>query len=147
MQVKPINLTFVVWLVEGWAAYVEELGKTIGVYRTIYAELGKWEWDIVRSVRVALDVGLNYYGWSDEEALQFWKKHIPNQDDIAMREIRRMKRWPAQVVTYKYGAGKLLDWQAYAQAQQGDDFNLKDFHTQVLQHGALPFSILEKIIH
>ena len=82
---------------EGWAAYTEELGKELGAYQTIYDELGKWEWDLVRSVRVPLDVGINYYGWSDEKALAFWKEHIANQDAIALREINRIKnglhRW------------------------------------------------------
>lgn len=37
---------------EAWAAYTEELGKELGVYQTVYDELGKWEWDLVCSVRV-----------------------------------------------------------------------------------------------
>lgn len=53
-------------------------------------------------------IGLNYYGCTDAQALGFWKKNTPrllkNQDDIAMREITRVKRWPAQCIAYKYGA-------------------------------------------
>ena len=56
-----------------------------------------------------LDIGINYYGWSDEEALEYWKENIVNQDEKAMREINRMKRWPAQVLTYKIGAAKILE--------------------------------------
>lgn len=129
---------------EGWAAYVEEIGNAIGAYRSIYDELGKWEWDIIRSVRVPLDVGLNYYGWSDEQALAFWRRHITGQDDIGRREIARMKRWPCQVVTYKYGADKLLRWKARFEEQPG--FSLMAFHTEVLKRGPLPFSILEGLI-
>lgn len=129
---------------EGWAAYVEEIGNEIGAYRSIYDELGKWEWDIIRSVRVPLDVGLNYYGWSDEQALAFWRRHITGQDDIGRREIARMKRWPCQVVTYKYGADKLLRWKARFEEQPG--FSLMAFHAEVLKRGPLPFSILEGLI-
>lgn len=129
---------------EGWAAYTEELGKEIGLYQTPYDEYGKWEWDIVRSVRVVLDVALNYYGWSDEQALVFWKKNIYNQDDIAQREINRMRRWPAQVVAYKYGAAQIMKWKA--KLQKGDDqfFNIKTFHDNVLNKGSLPFFIIER---
>lgn len=129
---------------EGWAAYIEEFGKELGAYPTLYDELGKWEWDIIRSVRVALDVAINYYGWSDEKALEFWQQHIQGQDDIARREIARMKRWPAQVITYKYGANKLLTWRA--EWQKRADFSLMEFHKTVLQNGSLPYSILEKLI-
>ena len=130
---------------EGWGAYVEEIGKEYGAYENIYDELGKWEWDIIRSVRVVLDVGLNYYDWSDEKALEFWQEYIKNKDDIAQREIARMKRWPAQVVTYKYGADKILKWKATAENRQ--DFSWIAFHESILKNGSIPFSVLEKILN
>ncbi|WP_177183760.1 DUF885 domain-containing protein [Mucilaginibacter sp. OK283] len=138
------QLFYYIGFAEGWAAYTEELGKQLGVYQTPYDELGKWEWDIVRSVRVPLDVGLNYYGWTDEQALAFWKKNIRNQDDIALREIARMRRWPAQVVTYKYGALQILQWKEELQKKQGKEFNIRDFHSRVLDHGSLPLFLVKE---
>jgi len=138
------QLFFYIGFAEGWGAYAEELGKELGVYKTPYDELGKWEWDIVRSVRVPLDVGLNYYGWTDQQALDFWKKNIRGQDDIAMREIARVRRWPAQVVTYKYGALQILHWKEELRKKQGKDFNIKDFHDRILNHGSLPLFIVKQ---
>lgn len=133
---------------EGWAAYVEELIHEFGTNTTKYDELGKWEWDIIRSVRVAMDVGLNYYDWSDEKALKFWQQHIQGQDDIAKREIARMKRWPAQVITYKYGANKILQWKAHKAASlpKGKEFPWLAFHTKILKNGALPYSVMDTMI-
>ncbi|MDN3580960.1 DUF885 domain-containing protein [Mucilaginibacter flavus] len=138
------QLFYYMGFAEGWGAYTEELGKQLGVYQTPYAELGKWEWDIVRSVRVPLDVGLNYYGWTDEQALAFWKKNIRNQDDIAPREIARIRRWPAQVVTYKYGALQILHWREELQQKEGKKFNIRDFHSRVLDHGSLPLFLVKQ---
>jgi uncharacterized protein (DUF885 family) len=138
------NLFFYMGLAEGWGAYAEELGKDLGVYKTPYDEFGKWEWDIVRSVRVPLDVGLNYYGWTDQQALAFWKKNIRGQDDIAMREIARIRRWPAQVVTYKYGALQILQWREQLQKQQGANFDVREFHNRVLNHGSLPLFMVKE---
>ncbi|WP_298902937.1 DUF885 domain-containing protein [uncultured Psychroserpens sp.] len=141
--VKRTEIQQLFWypgFVEGWGAYVEYLGKDLGIYKTIYDEYGKWEWDLIRSVRVALDVGLNFYGWSDDKAMAFWKKHIANQDDIARREIARMKRWPAQVVTYKYGANQFTDMLSLA--KQKENFNYKKFHLELLSHGDIPLSIV-----
>ena len=133
---------------EGWAAYVEELIYIFGTNTTKYDELGKWEWDIIRSVRVAMDVGLNYYDWTDEKALEFWQQHIKGQDDIAQREIARMKRWPAQVITYKYGADKILQWKAQKEASlpKGTAFPWLWFHTKILENGALPYSVMDTMI-
>ncbi|MEM6684754.1 MAG: DUF885 domain-containing protein [Bacteroidota bacterium] len=130
---------------EGWAAYVEELIYEFGPETTKYDQLGKWEWDIIRSVRVSMDVGINYYGWSDKKALEFWQKHIQGQDDIAQREIARIKRWPAQVITYKYGANQILQWKAAIEKTLSDknDFPWLAFHTKILENGALPFSVMD----
>ena len=131
---------------EGWAAYTEEYGDELGLYKTPYEELGRWEWDIVRSVRVVLDVAINYYGWNDRQALDFWKKNIRNQDDIAMREINRIKRWPVQVITYKYGASQFLTWKKKMQLKEGVSFNIRNFHNKLLKRGGLPFVLLRKYL-
>lgn len=137
------NLFWYAGFVEGWGAYVEYLGNELGVYNTIYDEYGKWEWDLIRSVRVSLDVAINYYGWSNKKALEFWKKHIKNQDDIGIREIKRMKRWPAQVITYKYGANLFL--KHLNEAKKKNTFNYKSFHKKVLKNGDIPLSVFLKI--
>jgi uncharacterized protein (DUF885 family) len=141
-----LQMFFYSGFAEGWGAYAESLGKELGLYKTPYDELGRWEWDIVRSVRVLLDVALNYYGWTDEQALDFWKKNIRGQDDIAMREITRMRRWPAQVVTYKYGSAQIQQWKKKWQQQLGPHFNIKDFHDKVLNQGSLPLAILKQVV-
>jgi len=146
-QSKVHQLFYFLGLEEGWGAYVEELGKDVGVYKTPYDELGKWEWDIVRSVRVPMDIGLNYYGWTDEQALAFWKKNIKNQDDIALREIARVKHWPAQCITYKYGAGQIMKWKQTLQKREGTKFDIKNFHDRILNLGSLPvFMVGESVL-
>ncbi|MEM6767567.1 MAG: DUF885 family protein [Bacteroidota bacterium] len=133
------NLFWMPCYSEGWAAYIEEIAVSIHAYRDVYEEYGKWEWDLIRSVRVMLDVGLNYYGWEDTKAMEVWKSHISNLDEIGEREIARMKKWPAQVITYKYGA----DWFLQQSQQFGE---LKSFHQSLMDVGPLPFSILKELI-
>jgi len=125
---------------EGWGAYVEQFGKTLGAYKSPMDTYAQLEWDLIRSVRVALDVGLNYYGWSDKEAFEFWEKHIKDKPEIAQREITRMKRWPAQVITYKYGEHILNELKSNRISPEA----LKTFHQQVLEDGILPLSVLKK---
>ena len=130
---------------EGWAAYIEELGHQFGVYQDQYAYLGKWEWDLVRSVRVVLDVGMNYYGWSKDRALDYWKKHIVHNDQIALREINRMIRWPAQIHTYKVGAYLIMKKKAEIMELQGEDFNEVEFHKTYLNYGSIPLEFIDLI--
>jgi uncharacterized protein (DUF885 family) len=131
---------------EGWAAYTEHLGKEVGLYQDVYSRLGKWEWDLVRSTRVVLDVGINLLSWSNARALRFWKRHVPNQDAIAIREIDRMRRWPGQVLSYKVGAIAILGLREYAVKHEESSFDIKKFHSLVLGRGSVPLDVLENVL-
>ncbi len=147
LPVKPYraNLRYM-GFVEGWAAYTENLGWEMGLYKSPYEALGKWKWDIIRSVRIVLDAGLNYYGWTDQKALAYWQQHIKGQDDIALREIARMKRWPAQVLTYKMGEAAIMKALKEEKEQLGDAFSYKDFHTRILANGTIPVALIPQLV-
>lgn len=148
LSVKPYRSTLrYMGFVEGWAAYTENLGWDMGLYKSPWEALGKWNWDLIRSVRIVLDVGLNYYGWSDEKARVYWKQHIKDQDDIATREINRMKRWPAQVLTYKLGEAAILQLLQQKKEAQGESFNYKAFHSQVLSSGIVPVHLISFLLN
>ncbi|WP_372765921.1 DUF885 family protein [Pseudoalteromonas sp.] len=88
---------------EGWAAYVETLGKEIGLYQMKSSEAYALSWRVLRALRVLIDIGIHYENWSDERAQIIWQKYLPEQQEIMQREIKRIKNWPAQVITYVYG--------------------------------------------
>ena len=131
---------------EGWAAYVEYLGKDIGLYRDAYAELGKWEWDLVRSTRILIDVGIHHFGWTKEQAIACWKKHIPGQDNIAEREVVRCTNWPAQALSYKVGAWKIQQMGERLKEETPATFSLPAFHRAYLLTGQTPLEAVEKNI-
>ncbi len=123
---------------------MEDLGRDLGAYQDPYQFLGKWEWDLVRSARLAIDVGIHAKGWKKSEALSFWKDHVPNQDGIAVREIDRIIRWPAQVISYKVGENTIWRLRNLTQDAEGAKFDLRRFHTLVLKRGSVPLPILEE---
>lgn len=127
---------------EGWACYVEYYGKELGLYADPYMELGKWEWDLVRSIRLVLDAGIHYYGWSREKALVYWKQYIRGQDDIAEREVTRVTNWTAQALSYKVGADFIFKMQEeWLRQHKG---SLKDFRTAYLRAGTAPLIVVQQ---
>ncbi len=129
---------------EGWAAYVEYLGKEVGLYRDAWSELGKWEWDLVRSTRILIDVGIHHFGWTKEQAITCWKKNIPGQDAIAEREVLRCTNWPAQALSYKVGAWKIEQMIADLKKKHPKTFSLPAFHRAYLMTGQTPIEAVEK---
>lgn len=100
----------------------------------------------MRSARLVLDVRIHYYGWTMEEALTWCREEVPHQDHIATREVDRILRWPAQVVSYKVGEHEILKLRARAQQSLGSAFDLRRFHAVVLQRGSIPLPVLDRIV-
>jgi len=124
---------------EGWACYIEDFGKELGLYQNQYTYLGKWQWDLVRSARLVMEVGIHYYGWSYEKAMEYWKENIKGQDEIAEREIKRITNWAGQALCYKVGA--LTIKQIVTQKiEQGVDS--KTAHQFFLTHSDFPLQVL-----
>lgn len=127
---------------EGWACYVEDHGTEIGMYKDDAAYLGKWEWDLVRSARLVMEVGIHYYGWSYEKALAYWKENIKGQDAIAEREIKRITNWAGQALCYKVGAltiEKIIDQKMQAGQTR------KQVNTFLLDHSDVPLQVLKDL--
>jgi len=139
------DLFYLPGFTEGWGAYAEDLGSELGLYTTPAAELGKWEWDLVRSARVVLDVGIHVHGWTRAQALAYWQANVPGQDAIATRELDRITRWPAQVISYKVGEQAFLTLRKEAQTRQGKAFDLAAFHGRLLSRGAVPLTVLRAL--
>lgn len=124
---------------EGWACYVEDFGKELGLYKDLFSELGKIEWNLVRSARLVMEVGIHYKGWSFEEALKYWKDNITGQDEIAEREIRRITKWPGQALCYKIGA---LTIQKIVANKLTEGKSIKEAHHFMLEHSQYPLQAL-----
>lgn len=129
---------------EGWACYVEYSGKKLGVYENDINYFGKCEWDLIRSIRLVLEVGIHSQGWTTEQALNYWKENVTGQDEIAMREITRVTNWPGQALSYKLGARFLFKklWQMTRDYE--GTFELQKFHNVYLSFGMCPLQVIDK---
>lgn len=130
---------------EGWGAYVEEFGAELGLFQQDSDALGAVEWDLVRSIRVVLDVGINYLDWSEQQAQEFWRSKLPMLPTLADREITRVRNWPVQAITYKQGAVLLRQLRSAAQTRLGSRFDIRVFHDSLLKHGPLPLATLHEL--
>jgi uncharacterized protein (DUF885 family) len=131
---------------EGWGAYVEEFGAELGLFKHDADALGAVEWDLVRSIRVVLDVGINHLGWTEQQARDYWQSKLPMLPALADREIKRVRDWPVQAITYKQGAVMFRQLRSTAQAQQGASFDIRTFHDSVLRNGPVPLAMLTEMV-
>lgn len=132
---------------EGWALYAEQLAAELGVYDDEpLGELGRFQSEMFRAVRLVVDTGLHHKRWSPAraEAYLHEKTGIPVEE--ARTEINRYLVQPGQACSYKVGHLKMVELRERAKARLGDGFDLRAFHEVVLGNGALPLRVLEQVV-
>jgi len=132
---------------EGWALYSERLGKEEGFFQDPYSYYGHLQDDMLRAIRLVVDTGLHSKHWSRQQVVDFFHDHS-NEDEVNVQsETDRYIAWPAQALGYKIGQLQILELRQYAKDQLGDKFDIRGFHDEVLEGGALPMNVLKERIH
>jgi uncharacterized protein (DUF885 family) len=129
---------------EGWALYTETLGKELGLYKNPYQYLGHLSDAMHRAIRLVVDVAIHTKGMTREEAIQYMRDNERISEEEATAEIERYMAIPGQALSYKIGQFKILELREKYQIELDIEFNLADFHTQILNGGNMPLEVLEK---
>jgi uncharacterized protein (DUF885 family) len=129
--------------VEGWALYSETLGYDMGFYRDPYQRFGTLNDEMLRAMRLVVDTGLHTKGWTRDQAIAYMLSHSGESKTDATAEVERYIAIPSQATAYKIGALTIQKLRDRAKAALGPRFDIREFHAQVLDSGALPMAILE----
>ena len=131
---------------EGWALYSEQLALEAGLASNKYDELGILQSELFRAVRLVVDTGMHHKKWSREKAMDYMKSKTGMSDTEVRVEIERYLVWPGQALSYKVGMIKMLELRDKAMNALGSKFDIKKFHSAVLDHGIPPLFIVEQKI-
>jgi uncharacterized protein (DUF885 family) len=132
--------------VEGWALYAETLGYEMGLFEDPYQRQGTLDDEMLRAMRLVVDTGLHSKGWTREQAIKYMTDNSAMGLTDATAEVERYIAIPTQALAYKVGALTIQRLRKKSQDALGDKFDIKGFHEQVLDTGALPMPVLESKI-
>jgi len=127
---------------EGWGLYAERLGKDIGLYQDPYSDYGRLDGDIWRAIRLVVDTGVHTQHWTRQQMVQYFHDHSAIDETDIQSEVDRYIAWPSQALAYKVGQLKILELRDRAKTALGTRFDLRAFHDQILDAGALPLDVL-----
>jgi uncharacterized protein (DUF885 family) len=128
--------------VEGWALYAESLGKEIGLYRDAASDYGRLNSELFRAVRLVVDTGIHDKGWTRQQVIDYMHANDVN-DALAQPEADRYVALPGQALAYKMGQITILKLRERAKEKLGSRFDIKAFHDEILNGGAMPLDLLE----
>lgn len=133
--------------VEGWALYSEQLGKEVGFYQDPVSDYGRLNSELFRAVRLVVDTGIHNEGWSRERVVDFFRNSQAIPEPEVQSETDRYIAWPAQALCYKLGQLKILELRERARKELGPRYDIRTFHDEVLNAGALPLDLLDTRIN
>ncbi|MDP5135732.1 DUF885 domain-containing protein [Rheinheimera baltica] len=131
---------------EGWALYSETLGYEMGFFKDPWNRYGTLQDEQLRAMRLVVDTGLHAKGWSREKAIDFMLDNSGMTRTEVVAEVERYIAIPSQALSYKVGALKIQQLRAKAEKALGKNFDIRQFHEQVLNTGGIPLAILEQKI-
>ncbi|CAN5367857.1 DUF885 domain-containing protein [soil metagenome] len=129
---------------EGWALYTEALAKEMEGYQNPYYDFGRLVNEIWRAIRLVVDTGLHAKGWTEADAIKYFKDNSSISEGAIKAEVQRYMVMPGQATAYKIGMLKIQELRAKAESALGDQFDIMAFHDVILGGGAMPLEILER---
>jgi len=121
-------------LVEGFAHYME-------IYCENYDDDNN-EFSLLRKLRLVADTGINYYGWTFKQTLDYLNKYLPNQKTDNINEVERYICLPGQALSYYIGKFHIINLRDNYLKKGG---NIKDFHHKLLMEGLASFKTIDKV--
>jgi len=128
---------------EGWALYSERLGKDIGFYQDPLSDYGRLSDELLRACRLVLDTGVHYKHWTREQMIAYFRENSGEDEPDIQAETDRYIVTPGQALAYKLGQLKILELRALAEKELGPKYDIRAFHDEILNGGALPLDVLD----
>jgi len=128
---------------EGWALYSERLGREVGFFQDPLSYYGHLSDELLRADRLVLDTGVHFKHWTRQQMVDYFHAHSSQDEPSIQSETDRYIAYPGQALSYKIGQLKFLELRERAKTQLGEKFDIKAFHDEMLNGGALPMDVLE----
>lgn len=132
---------------EGWALYAETLGRELGLYEDPEQYFGNLNFELLRAVRLVVDTGLHWNGWTREQSIQYMRTILGYSEAEARNAVERYMALPGQALSYKVGSMKIEELRQKASTKMGSRFDLPKFHAVILDEGNLPLTMLEEKVN
>ncbi|MEO3682292.1 DUF885 domain-containing protein [Shewanella vesiculosa] len=134
-------------MIEGWAVYAERMMLEEG-YGNFEPEmwLMYYKWNLRVICNTILDYSIQVNGMGEEQVIDLLENEAFQQRAEAEGKWRRATLSQVQLTSYYAGYREIYDFREQLKANQGDDFDLKQFHEQFLSYGSAPVKFIKQLM-
>ncbi len=131
--------------IEGWADYASILTQDMGMYKDPYDLYGRLLMNKFVAVRLVVDTGMNYLGWSRAKAIDYINQNqfLATEAQIKSESLRYSVDMPGQALAYRMGSLKFFELREKTRNALGDKFDIRELHEAMIGYGSMPLSVLE----
>lgn len=129
---------------EGWALYVESLGKQLGCYSDPYQYMGALNNEIHRAIRLVCDVGIHTGKMNRDQAVAYMMANEAISQADAVLSAERYMAMPGQALSYTVGELELFRLRDKYRKSLGNNFSIIQFHKALLEQGDMPLAVLDE---
>lgn len=123
---------------EGWARYAEELAEEMGLYSDLKSNIERRSWS---GRAMVIDTGVHLFGWTKQDVIDYVLE-AGLDPKVGAGLYYRSLFWPAQLTSYGIGGMEFIALRNRAEEQLKEAFDVRQFHTKLLENGSVPLSVL-----
>ena len=132
--------------VEGWATYVEMISYGYADVNPSISSFLSHNQAATLSLYAASDIGIHYYGWTEEDMLEFWSGYGISDEEVIKEITQLILSEPGNYLKYYVGYIEFLELKDYAKDTFEDDYSDLEFHRAILDIGPAPFHVIENYL-
>lgn len=144
---------------EGWALYAERLMDELGYFAKPEYRLGLLASQLFRATRVVVDIGCQLElaipgdaplhpgeSWNYDIAVDYMDQVGLQERDVAESEVKRYLGWYGQAISYKVGEREILRMREERREKEGESFDIRSFHQDLLRAGAIRLDEVRELV-
>jgi uncharacterized protein (DUF885 family) len=116
----------------------------MGFFQDPYPDYGRLSGELLRAARLVLDTGVHHRHWTRQQMIDFLHEHTSEDEPDVQNETDRYIVFPAHALGFKLGQLEIRRLREQAQTQLGSHYDLRAFHDEILNGGALPLDVMDE---
>ena len=130
-------------LADGWGLYGLDIARERGAFEDSVAAYGALMLEMIAAVRLTVDSGIHYFGWTEEQSVEFIMRRTMLDRTESMNEVGRIAHdAPGVGLAAGMGVREIRGVRRWMERELKKDFEVHRFNQELRSLGPVPLHAL-----